>query len=269
MSEGEPVASVKNPWLTGVLSVAVVAALAGVVFAWLLTPLGPDAEAAEALHSTDTVEFHEAEYGYEFAPVDEEPMVGLIIYPAGRVDHRSYSLLARDIAERGYLVAVVEMPLSMPMLDPSRADEVIEAHPEVVLWTVGGHAQGGAMAARYVSEDPEHVSGLALMAAYPRSGDDLSSSEVTVTSIFGTLDGIVDAEKFMEARNLLPPSTTYVSIAGGNHAQFGSYGTQPGDGQAIIPPDEQRWQTVNAIHRILLPLRRRSGAVRLQREKGA
>ncbi|MBQ6398058.1 MAG: carboxymethylenebutenolidase, partial [Oscillospiraceae bacterium] len=34
-------------------------------------------------------------------------------------------------------------------------------------------------------------------------------------------------------------------IEGGNHAQFGSYGTQKGDGAALIPP-EQQWDETAA-----------------------
>ncbi len=38
-----------------------------------------------------------------------------------------------------------------------------------------------------------------------------------------------------------------VEIKGGNHAQFGSYGEQYGDGTAAIPAEEQRKITVDAI----------------------
>ena len=36
-------------------------------------------------------------------------------------------------------------------------------------------------------------------------------------------------------------------IAGGNHAQFGSYGAQSGDGAASVTPEEQRAETVRVI----------------------
>jgi hypothetical protein len=47
----------------------------------------------------------------------------------------------------------------------------------------------------------------------------------------------------MAARLLLPPTTTYRPIDGGNHAQFGSYGAQMGDHAATIPAAEQ-WRLV-------------------------
>ena len=57
----------------------------------------------------------------------------------------------------------------------------------------------------------------------------------------------VDMEKYEEAKDLLPEEHTEVIIAGGNHAQFGNYGEQDGDGIATISSDEQQDATVNAI----------------------
>ena len=36
-------------------------------------------------------------------------------------------------------------------------------------------------------------------------------------------------------------------IDGGNHAQFGDYGEQDGDGKATITPEEQQRQTAEEI----------------------
>jgi hypothetical protein len=43
-----------------------------------------------------------------------------------------------------------------------------------------------------------------------------------------------------EARGRLPAGSRFVEISGGNHAQFGEYGPQPGDGLAEIPGPTQR-----------------------------
>ena len=37
-----------------------------------------------------------------------------------------------------------------------------------------------------------------------------------------------------------PPDATFVEIAGANHASFGDYGVQPGDGEATATSDEVR-----------------------------
>jgi hypothetical protein len=53
------------------------------------------------------------------------------------------------------------------------------------------------------------------------------------------------------AQALLPPDAAFVPIEGGNHAQFGSYGPQPGDNPATISAEEQLAQTVTATVALL------------------
>jgi len=48
------------------------------------------------------------------------------------------------------------------------------------------------------------------------------------------------------SRALLPINTQYIMIEGGNHAQFGDYGFQPGDNEATIMRADQQQQTVDA-----------------------
>jgi hypothetical protein len=47
--------------------------------------------------------------------------------------------------------------------------------------------------------------------------------------------------------HLLPPSTRWVRIEGGNHRQFGSYRYQLFDGSATISRESQQEQTVAAL----------------------
>lgn len=69
---------------------------------------------------------------------------------------------------------------------------------------------------------------------------------IPVVSISASNDGLATPAKIEESRSLLPADTQFVVIQGGNHAQFGSYGAQPGDGTASIPPETQWAQTVQA-----------------------
>jgi hypothetical protein len=48
-----------------------------------------------------------------FRPHEQEPTTGLVLYPGGRVGSQSYAPPARAIAEEGYMVAIVPMPLSL------------------------------------------------------------------------------------------------------------------------------------------------------------
>jgi hypothetical protein len=46
---------------------------------------------------------------------------------------------------------------------------------------------------------------------------------------------------------LLPSNAQFVAIQGGNHAQFGWYGAQSGDGIATISREEQQHQIVSTM----------------------
>ena len=148
--------------------------------------------------------------------------------------------------EAGYLTVIAPMPLHLAVLAPGRAAQVIEAHPEISVWAMGGHSLGGAMAANYVYGHPREIDGLALWAAYPAEGNDLSGLDVAVVSISATRDGLATPAKIEATRHLLPADTQWVVIEGGNHAQFGAYGEQSGDLIAQIPREEQHRQIVNA-----------------------
>ena len=93
------------------------------------------------------------------------------------------------------------------------------------------------MAAKYASEH-DNIDGVIFYASYPQ-GDELKNSDVEVTSVYGSDDGVANLEKITQSKDLLPASTTFVEIDGGNHAQFGSYGEQSGDNPAEISADEQ------------------------------
>ena len=238
----------------GLLLLLSLLALVGFVV-WASTPSSPMPEALAALQS-------DAQVGVEtkpwliFRPGAEEPIVGLILYPGGRVDPRAYAPAAWAIAAEGYLVVIVPMPLNLAFFGPNRAAEVLAAFPEVELWAIGGHSLGGAMAARFVHRQPSAVHGLVLWASYPSASDDLSSvRDLAVVSIYGTRDGLATEEKIAASRPLLPAETRWVAIVGGNHAQFGWYGPQSGDNPATINRQAQQQEVVAATLALLANLR--------------
>jgi hypothetical protein len=51
--------------------------------------------------------------------------------------------------------------------------------------------------------------------------------------------------------DLLPADTQFLTIEGGDHAQFGAYGPQPGDNPASIPATSQWDQTAQATLKLL------------------
>lgn len=232
-----------------IIVVIVVIALAGFLV-WAYTPAAAMPEALAALQSDSQVQVTGEDW-LVFEPAGMQPETGLILYPGGRVDAQAYAPMARAIAEQGYLVVVVPMPLNLAVFGAGAAAEVMAAYPEIQHWAVGGHSLGGAMAANFAKSHSDEVDGLALWAAYPASNDDLSSSGLEVVSIYGTQDGLATGEKIDASRPLLPPGTTWVPITGGNHAQFGWYGEQGGDNAAEISRTDQQAQIVAATIALL------------------
>lgn len=217
--------------------VVVVAGAGLVVWSWL----GPGwGEAAEAALASDDAVTVDAEPFLTFDPGDAT--TGLVVYPGGRIEPEAYAPVARRIAEAGYLVVVPEMPLNFAIFAPSRAAEVIDANPGIDRWVVGGHSLGGAMAATF-AELSLDVDGLVLWAAYPAGSTDLTGRDLETIGLLGTADGLVDAAEVQAAADRLPDSYVVIPIEGGNHAQFGDYGPQRGDGEATITPSEQ-WDVV-------------------------
>jgi hypothetical protein len=233
------------------LIVLIVAAVGFTV--WAYTPLGPMPEALVAMQSGNGVDVQISPW-LTFTPTGQPPATGMIIYPGGRVDYRSYAPAARALAEQGYLAVIVPMPFNLAVFGSGKANDVIAAHPEITKWAIGGHSLGGAMSAKYVYDNPDAVEGIGFWAAYPATNNSLADRNLKVASISASNDGLATPAKIDASRPYLPASTQWLQIQGGNHAGFGYYGPQPGDGQATITREDQQAQTVAATVQMLKEL---------------
>ena len=185
------------------------------------------------------------EYGGNIAFVPNEPIAGLIFYPGGKVEHTAYAPLMVEFAQNGVLCVLVEMPFRLAVLDVNAADGIQGNFPEIEKWYIGGHSLGGAMAASYISNHTSEFDGLLLLGAY--STADISDSGLSVISVYGSEDKVLDMEKYEENRELLPSEFTELIIEGGCHSYFGNYGHQDGDGEPLISLEEQIAQTVEVF----------------------
>ncbi|MDW8317331.1 MAG: alpha/beta fold hydrolase, partial [Anaerolineae bacterium] len=218
---------------------------------WAYTPLGPAPEALAALQSDAQVRVGQSHW-MVFWPAEGAQDTGLILYPGGRVDPRAYAPMARAIAAAGYPTVIVPMPLNLAVFGVERADWVRAAYPQVERWAIGGHSLGGAMAAAYAYRNPDAVQGLVLWASYPAANNSLADrDDLAVVSIYGSLDGLATPETVEASRSLLPADAQLVAIEGGNHAQFGWYGPQPGDNAATISHEAQQARVVEATVQLL------------------
>ncbi len=163
--------------------------------------------------------------------------VGFIFYPGGKVEHNAYQPLMAALAREGVLCVLVEMPFNLAVFNINAADGIREDYPSVTDWYIGGHSLGGSMAATYLEDNAEDFEGLVLLGSY--STADLSDSGLSVLSVYGSEDRVMNREKYDESKSNLPWDFTEVVIDGGCHAYFGLYGAQDGDGEPTISSAEQ------------------------------
>jgi len=194
--------------------------------------------ATAALRSEQDVRISDRFVWYELIPVkqdpagdDIKPTTGLLFVPGARIDSRAYAHVLRPLAEAGYLVAVLKEPFGFSLLDADQGKKVLDVHPEITYWAVGGHSLGGTTAASLADQD-ERVNGLVLFASYP--ADNLDRTDLKAVSISGVADGFTTPADIEASKGKLPPDTSYVVINGAVHSSFGDYGEQSGDGIASV-----------------------------------
>lgn len=208
-----------------------------------------DDAALAAMEPTDTVTVQRLEDG-DIAFVPGDPQAGIVFYPGGKVQAEAYAPLMQDLADRGFLCVIVPMPFNLAVLDANGADGVQERFPAVRRWILMGHSLGGVMAAGYLDGHARPWDGLVLLGAY--STADLSDDGVMVLSIMGDSDGVLNRRAVADNEGNLGEDARELVIPGGNHAQFGSYGPQDGDGEASLSPGEQRALTADEIAGVFL-----------------
>lgn len=222
-----------------IIAVIVIAAIGFVVYAQF--DYGPSETLAENV-DLSTVE-SDGE-GLIFQP--ESPNgKGVILYQGAKVEKEAYAYLGQSLSEQGFVVSIPQLPLNFGILGSGTADAVIEEHPEVEEWFIGGHSLGGVAASFYAEDPSPKLAGLYFLGSYPAS--DFSESGLPMLSIYGEQDGLSTIENVEGSRELFSDDSVFVEIEGGNHAQFGLYGEQKGDNPAGITPIEQQDQVVAAL----------------------
>ena len=201
----------------------------------------------------------DSELALEFLPSDgaEE---GLLFFCGSGVEAAAYAPLLRPVADAGYPVIIVNLPGRFAMGEGQKVEALergkalIEAHPEVKHWLVGGHSLGGALSCRFIQKFPDMASALVLVGTTHPKEDDLSKLNIPVAKVYGSADGVAPAAKVEANKHLLPGDTEFVLIEGANHSQFGNYGNQLQDGKATIDRVHQQDQVRGVIISLLRKL---------------
>lgn len=153
----------------------------------------------------------------------------LIFYPGGKVEHSAYLPLLEQLSQRGITCFLVKMPYNLAVFDSDAGTKIMQAHPEISNWYIGGHSLGGAMASSYAAKNQDKVEGLILLGAYIYGEYPPEKALI----VYGSQDLGLDRSKITYQDNVF-------EIPGGNHAQFGNYGSQKGDGEATMSAQEQQ-----------------------------
>ncbi len=216
---------------------AVPALLIGVLLVSVLAysrPFGATDIALAAMRSEGGVRVSDRLTWFEMAPTAKDakgrelkPTTGFVVTPGARVDSRAYAHVLRPLAEQGYLVIVLKEPFGISLLSNDHDQTVIDVHPEITYWAVGGHSLGGVSAASYADTHPQ-VKGLVFFASYPAST--MQRTDLKVLSLSAAHDGLSTPAKVEASKANAPADTRYVQIPGAVHSWFGDYGDQPGDG---------------------------------------
>lgn len=170
----------------------------------------------------------------------------LAFYPGGKVQAEAYMPLMRRIALDGTDCYLVKMPFNLAVFGVNRVEGVMAAHPHD-RWLLAGHSLGGAMAAHWAAAHPGQLDGLVLLAAYP---DRALPEDLPVLVLYGSEDGVLNRSNLEKSASMLPQDAVVRQLPGGNHANFGSYGEQRGDGTATITPEAQWEWTAEWIKRM-------------------
>ncbi len=219
-------------WLV-VLAVVVVV----LVVVFLGTPFeGPD-EGIERIEADEAVTLSETSDGYVLSPADGDPAAGLVFYSGARVSPSAYveslapvageANVAVFVPRQSLTLAVVDYGIARTGLRSDPATAVMDRYPEVENWYVGGHSLGGAMACRYANIESDSVDGLILYGSY--CDRDISERDLSVLSVAGADDTVLNWEAYERGLDRLPPGSTVVTVSDFNHTQFGSYSGQRGD----------------------------------------
>jgi len=224
-------------------------------FLWMANSFRAQGFDKAILESDQMVTVEETNQYIHFQPGENQQATGFIFLPGGMVAPEAYAPMSRAITEQGFNVFILKLPLGSAPLDSQQADvmqqalKIIDANKSIQYWTVGGHSRGAAIASRFASLHGESFDGLILIGtSHPKEESfDLSNTNLSVTKIYATNDGLASMDEVETNAQYLPDDTTWILIEGGNHAQFGYYGSQLGDNKATTSREQQQELTVEAI----------------------
>lgn len=233
--------------------IAVVLVLAVIAFVFYASMvMAGDRGAAIKAWENPAVSISSTDHSIVMMPTGEASGTGLVFIPGAKVDPYAYLYKLSGIVESSGVTVVITKPtLNLAFFDQRPLALFQDDAPSVSRWFVGGHSLGGVRACQLAGApgDGAEVAGLVLFGSY--CANDLSSTGLEVLSIGGSEDALSTSEKIEAASSLLPDDARFEQVVGLNHAGFGDYGTQPGDGVSTLGDDAERVEITALVRSIL------------------
>ena len=196
--------------------------------------------------NSDFVSVIETDDEISFKSITSENELEVIFFQGGLTDPKVYAPLCRKIAENGFTCHLIKMDWRLPQYDYQKVFELIDLNGGN--FVIGGHSQGGKMAAQLVYENPNVFKGLFLMGTSHPRDIDLSIQNIPCIKLYADYDGLASVEEVMKNKNKLPKHSKLILINGGNHSQFGYLGKLLMDSSPDISLEEQQQkQTYNNL----------------------
>lgn len=232
------------------LSILLVIALAAVAFlVWANIVMQGEREQALEVWNDPAVEISSDDTSITLTPTSGATGAGLVFIPGAKVDPWAYAYKLSGLVDDGLTVVITKPPLNLAFFDTHTLGDYTSRVSGVSDWYVGGHSLGGVRACM-LADSPD-VTGVILFGSY--CANDLSDSGLTVVSIAASNDLLSTQDKIMDAAPKLPTDTEFAVIDGANHASFGDYGRQPGDGTATASDADVRDEITELVATALEP----------------
>lgn len=222
-------------WTFGGLAALLVIAVIGFVV-WASFPMRAETDRTAEVDADTSISIENGPEAIVLEPTGASNGRGLVFVPGARVEAAAYERNLQQLVDAGFTVVITHPALNFAILEIRGLDTYTALAPEVDEWAVGGHSLGGVRACQYAADGG--VDALVLFGSYCSA--DLSGSGLEVLSIGGERDGLSTQQKIADAAPLLPADATFVEVPGMNHAQFGAYGEQSGDGEATASDEDAR-----------------------------
>ncbi len=179
--------------------------------------------------SSDVTRFEDSD---EITFTVSNPLKQIVFIPGGLVEPDSYEYLAYMLAKNGYNVTIAKAFFNLAILTPNYSKRFLSDELDNIII---GHSLGGVVGSMVASNN-DLVDQVILLGSYPIR--DLTDKDVLI--ITAEHDAGMDQDSFDESLVLVSEDTEIFNIVGGNHAQFGWYGPQKGDGDAEISTIDQQ-----------------------------